>query len=71
MNFTQGGETLFEANDWYWFTTGFMTGAKRGVATMQENWRFSDPLQDFNEVIGLISQGIQPQVFVFRFVFLL
>lgn len=60
----QNGEVVFESLTWYWITTGFMTGAKTGLTTLEENWRFEDV--SLASVIEYVQKGTLPQVFWFR-----
>jgi len=64
ITFSKGGKVIFESVDWYWFTTGVMTTVKKGVVSLQENWRFLS--QDSKSVFQDIKAGVVPQVFVFR-----
>ena len=65
LTFARGGAPLFEAVDWYWFTTGVMTAVRRSVASLQENWRFT-PTQPHAQVLAAAANGTLPQVFFFR-----
>eukprot|EP00033_Pygsuia_biforma_P004816 GCRY01005281.1.p1 GENE.GCRY01005281.1~~GCRY01005281.1.p1 ORF type:complete len:214 (+),score=19.68 GCRY01005281.1:212-853(+) len=38
--YRKAGAIAYESVDWYWFTTGFMTGFKAYSLSLQENWRF-------------------------------
>lgn len=65
VTFVRGGAVLFDAVDWYWFTAGVMTAVKQGVCSLQENWRFSPPL-DSKLMLANIANGTMPQMFLFR-----
>lgn len=55
------------AVDWYTIVTaGFMTALVPGVASVQENWRFSRPPLSHTLVLGQIDAGLLPQVYLFR-----
>lgn len=64
ITFTKGSKIIFDSVDWYWFTSGVMTTVKKGVVSLQENWRFLS--QDSKAVFQDIKAGVIPQVFVFR-----
>jgi len=59
------GTVLFEGVDWYWFTTGVSRAVRRGLASVQENWRTTSPVAHA-DVLRDIAAGVQPQIFVFR-----
>lgn len=67
LSLPQGDELV--AVDWYWVTSGFMTATMRGVASAQENWRFSKPPLSSSEMLPQLTGGITPQVFLFRHAF--
>lgn len=56
---------LFEAVDWYWFTTGLSRVVKKGIASIQENWRTTYTIPA-TTVINDIVAGVVPQIWVFR-----
>eukprot|EP01006_Ploeotia_vitrea_P051220 TRINITY_DN67533_c3_g4_i2.p1 TRINITY_DN67533_c3_g4~~TRINITY_DN67533_c3_g4_i2.p1 ORF type:complete len:366 (-),score=34.87 TRINITY_DN67533_c3_g4_i2:435-1532(-) len=69
MTFVRDGKTLFQAVDFYWITTGFVTGVKKGVITVEENWRTSDPKLSKEKTIQLLESGsVIPQTSAFRLV---
>jgi N-acylethanolamine-hydrolysing acid amidase len=39
VHIVRGSITVAEGADWYWFTTGLSRMVRRGVASVQENWR--------------------------------
>jgi len=53
-----------EVTDWYWITSGFMTAAVPGVASVQENWRFATVPSA--GVFSAAARGVLPQVLLFR-----
>jgi len=65
VTFVQNSEILFDSVDWYWFTVGVMTAVKKGVSSLQENWRFCTPL-DSKLMMSQIVAGITPQMYLFR-----
>jgi len=70
LNGTQG-RLLFEGVDWYWITTGVMTAVKRGVASLQENWRFratgaAGPQAPAPMLRAVAAGAVVPQALVFR-----
>lgn len=72
VNSTSGGKTLFQAVDFYWMTTGFVTGQKLGYLTAEENWRSADehPPQSLEAIISRLEDpASMPQVFMFRHLF--
>lgn len=69
VRFVRGGATLFEGVDWYWFTTGLSRVVRKGVASLQENWRTSKtptPLATMLERIAAGPSRATPQMFIFR-----
>ena len=71
VTFVNGTDVLFAGVDWYWITTGVMTAVKRGVASLQENWRFratgaTGPQAPGPMLAGIARGRITPQVLVFR-----
>jgi len=65
VTFMKEGEVLFDSVDWYWFTAGVMTAVRKGVTSLQENWRFTLPL-DSTLMLSQIAKGITPQMYLFR-----
>ena len=60
------GKIVFEGVDWYTLlSTGVSRAVKKGVATVQENWRTTEP-RPVAEVIADIEAGVMPQMLVFR-----
>jgi hypothetical protein len=49
----------------YWFTTGVSRMVRKGVVSVQENWR-TLPTQDHSTTLGAISRGVVPQILLFR-----
>ena len=66
VTFQRSGVVVAEAVDWYWFTTGLTRMVQRGVASLQENWRFSDPPLAHDDVLRAIASGATPHVFYAR-----
>jgi hypothetical protein len=63
------GTTVFQGVDWYWFTTGVSRAVRAGVASIQENWRYSASPLPLDQVLRAISSGpaqAVPQIWVFR-----
>ena len=66
VRFVRGDGTLvFEGVDWYWFTTGVSRAVRKGVASVQENWRTA-ALRPAAQVLADISAGAAPHILVFR-----
>jgi len=65
VEFVNDNELLFEAVDWYWFTTGLSRVVKKGVASIQENWRTTYTIP-ISTVMSDITNGVVPQIWVFR-----
>eukprot|EP00055_Hartaetosiga_balthica_P007223 m.24487 g.24487 ORF g.24487 m.24487 type:complete len:397 (+) comp5659_c0_seq1:169-1359(+) len=65
-NSTDPNDIWFEAVDWYWITTGFMTGVKKGVISVQENWRDASKPFSVEDIVSYAANGVIPQVFLFR-----
>ena len=59
-------QTVARGVDWYWFTTGATRMVRKGVASLQENWRHSVPPLSSVDVFEAIASGVMPQVWVFR-----
>jgi hypothetical protein len=66
VTFQRSGVVVAEAVDWYWFTTGLTRMVRKGVASLQENWRFSDPPLAHDDVLRAIASGATPHVFYAR-----
>jgi N-acylethanolamine-hydrolysing acid amidase len=66
ITFMAEGKVWMEAVDWYWFTTGVTRVVRKGVASLQENWRHTENPIAAAEVFAQIQQGVMPQVFAFR-----
>lgn len=64
MDLRRGNATVLRAFDWYWFAGGFMTAVRRGVAGLQENWRFGTVATE--SVFKAAQAGVLPQLFLFR-----
>jgi hypothetical protein len=62
----RGGALLCEGSDWYWFTTGMTRMVRRGVATLQENWRTGAVDVARSVVFRDIGEGVVPQSWAFR-----
>ncbi|CAK9054341.1 unnamed protein product [Durusdinium trenchii] len=61
------GEPLFEGVDWYTLlSTGVSRAVKRGVASVQENWRSTDPVRKLDAIMADIQSGVISQMLVFR-----
>lgn len=60
-----GDRVLFEGVDWYWFTTGVSRAVRKGLVSVQENWRTDGTLQH-EAVFRDISSGVESQIFLFR-----
>ena len=56
------------AVDWYWFAGGFMTAVKKGVGSVQENWRFVNASSV--EVFEAALNGVTPQLLAFKYALL-
>ena len=56
------------AVDWYWFAGGFMTAVKKGVGSVQENWRFVNASSA--EVFEAALNGVTPQLLAFKYALL-
>ena len=65
VRFVQGDELLFEGVDWYWFTTGVSRAVRKGLASVQENWRTA-ALRPAKQVLADIGAGAAPHILVFR-----
>ena len=73
VRFTKGNTTVFDGVDWYWFTTGVSRAVRKGVASLQENWRSLKTLVPLDEMLKRIKAGpsvATPQMYVFREVLL-
>ena len=64
VSFVNGSDHLFEGVDWYWFTTGVSRAVRRGLASVQENWRFGSVRAA--DVLADVDAGVVPQIWVFR-----
>lgn len=66
--FMRGGNVLFQGVDWYWFNMGVTRAVRRGVASVQENWRGSwrAGSRPHDQVLQAIDNGVVPQTWVFR-----
>jgi hypothetical protein len=67
--FTSANRTLMRGVDWYWFTTGLTRLVRRGVASLQENWRTAPAPHDVIPAADVkrdIAAGTLPQVWAFR-----
>lgn len=69
ITFTKSGYVVGEGVDWYWFTTGTSRMVRKGVASVQENWRTTSP-RTAATVFKDIGHGAVPQILVFRQVLL-
>ena len=56
---------VFEGVDWYWFTTGVSRAVRRGLASLQENWR-TQPPRPLGDALDDIARGAVAQILVFR-----
>lgn len=65
VTFTRGGEVVMQGVDWYWFTGGVSRAVKKGVASVQENWRQVGMLR-MADVLADISAGAVPHIYAFR-----
>ena len=64
-----GDKMLFQGADWYWFTTGVTRAVRKGLVSLQENWRYASIEgvgKAFNSVFRDIESGVVPQTWVFR-----
>ena len=60
------GTFLFEGVDWYTLlSTGVSRAVKRGVASVQENWRTTE-VRQLKDVMADIQSGVISQMLVFR-----
>ena len=59
VSFVNGSAHLFEGVDWYWFTTGVSRAVRRGLASVQENWRFGSVRAA--DVLADVDAGVVPQ----------
>ena len=57
VRFTKGNSTVFDGVDWYWFTTGVSRAVRKGVASLQENWRSLKTLVPLDEMLKRIKAG--------------
>eukprot|EP00927_Polykrikos_kofoidii_P010913 TRINITY_DN14608_c0_g1_i1.p1 TRINITY_DN14608_c0_g1~~TRINITY_DN14608_c0_g1_i1.p1 ORF type:complete len:414 (+),score=53.94 TRINITY_DN14608_c0_g1_i1:131-1372(+) len=63
------GNTVFQGVDWYTIlSTGVSRAVKKGVATVQENWR-TTKMRSVDDVIADIEVGVISQMLVFRSLF--
>lgn len=60
-----GSAQVLTAIDWYWFSGGFMTAVKRGVASVQENWRV-ELIPAISVLEAIQANRATPQILAFR-----
>eukprot|EP00035_Acanthoeca_spectabilis_P008516 m.155097 g.155097 ORF g.155097 m.155097 type:complete len:442 (+) comp14395_c2_seq1:13-1338(+) len=65
VHIEQAGVRVAEGVDWYWITTGLSRMVRRGVASVQENWRDLG-VQNHSSTLAAIRAGATPQILVFR-----
>ncbi|CAD8052169.1 unnamed protein product [Paramecium primaurelia] len=61
------GKYLGESVDWQWFKVGFVTLLKYNVASLDQNWKFSDPLTK-DQLFTFIEQGVPSLAWEYRYV---
>ena len=72
VKFTHGDTVLFQGADWYWFAGGVTRAVKKGLASVQENWRTPDVGEPIPLKVSwplIVYGGVIPQTWVFRKVF--
>ncbi|CAD8149988.1 unnamed protein product [Paramecium pentaurelia] len=65
LTIKKDGKYLGESVDWYWFKVGFVTLLKYNVASLEENWRFGDPLSK-DQLLTFIQQGVPSLAWAYR-----
>ncbi|CAJ1362687.1 unnamed protein product [Effrenium voratum] len=66
---SSSGDLLFEGVDWYTLlSTGMSRAVKRGVGSVQENWR-TTTVRKLEDVMADIERGVVSQMLVFRHAF--
>ncbi|CAD8048714.1 unnamed protein product [Paramecium primaurelia] len=59
------GQYLGESVEWNWFNVGFITLLKYNVASLEQNWRFCNPLTK-NQLMIFIEQGVSSLAWTYR-----